>query len=937
MSKTLWLLSTGLVALATPAFSQDMPVSAAPADDAATAAPLAEDSSAAGDQGDIIVTATRRSQALSDVPLAVSAVTAETLQNSGATDIRQLNQLSPSLLVSSTSSEAGGGGARIRGIGTVGDNPGLESSVATFIDGVYRNRSGVGLTELGAVDRIEVLRGPQGTLFGRNASAGLIHVITARPKFEEEGTAEASYGNYDYVRGVLGLTGPITPTIAYRLDGVYAKRDGFLTDVISGRDLNDRDRYLVRGQLLFEPSDDLSVRIIGDYADRNEECCGGAFLPTRNVSRAPDGSLVFSPSSVAALERAMGAVINENTFDRETSITPGRSYRADVRDWGISGEINFSIGDAALTSITAYRDWEWVRGQDSDFNNLDILYRHDDGTADQRFKTFSQELRLQGEAFDGKLDWLVGGYYANEKLILNDNLAYGADFERYGNCMLFSALLPAAVQPTPTGNCVNSPVLSGTIAQLASIPPASRTPAQAQALAVLGALNANPARPGLGSLAAAVGQPAFSLNGVGLRDHYEQTSRNYAFFTHNVFEITDRLSVTLGGRYTNERKSLDAVLTDNNTLCRAVSASPLAALQTLPCVVPSVPGGRFTQDNAVKKEDEWTYTGVISYRPIDELLVYASYSKGYKAGGFNLDRNGLDRNGRVVYTDGSTLVNGTGAIGVGNARSPDLLQLTFAPEGVHATEIGAKYNGRGFDLNVSAFYQVFDNFQLNTFNGVNFVVENINGCSTDLGTAPTDADSTNGACTGKVKGGVVSKGVEIEAFVSLAPDVRVAQGFTYADTKYRRNLVGTDGRPLNAAFFQLPGGRVSNSAQYTVTGSASWTPELGNSGLRGLLYADYRYQSELNTGSDLDIEKGQQGVMVVNARVGVSGADGEWSLEFWGQNLFNVDYKQVAFDAPLQGNGTTNQTAALGTTSTQLFGAFLAEPRTYGVTVRTKF
>ena len=115
--------------------------------------------------------------------MAVSAVTADTLQNTGATDIRQLNQLSPSLLVSSTTSEAGAAVARIRGIGTVGDNPGLEGSVATYIDGVYRSRTGVALTELGPLDRIEVLRGPQGTLFGRNASAGVISVITAKPQF----------------------------------------------------------------------------------------------------------------------------------------------------------------------------------------------------------------------------------------------------------------------------------------------------------------------------------------------------------------------------------------------------------------------------------------------------------------------------------------------------------------------------------------------------------------------------------------------------------------------------------------------------------------------------------------------------------------------------------------------------------------------------------
>ncbi|ARS28039.1 TonB-dependent receptor [Sphingomonas sp. KC8] len=922
MKKALWLLSSGLIAFTPPALAQ-------------TAEEAAAERAATPDQGDIIVTATRRSQALSDVPLAVSAITADTLQNSGASDIRQLNQVSPSLLVSSTSSEAGAGVARIRGVGTVGDNAGLESSVAVFIDGVYRNRSGVGLTELGAIDRIEVLRGPQGTLFGRNASAGLIHVITAKPKFEHEGTAELSYGNYDYWRGVLGLTGPITETLAFRLDGVYTKRDGFLKDVVSGRDLNNRDRWLARGQLLYEPSDELSVRLIGDYSSRNEECCAGMYLPGRNVSRAPDGSLVFSPSSIAGLQRALGATINEDTYSRRTAITPGRSYRGDVKDWGLSGEINYDLGGAQITSITAYRDWKYKRGQDADFNNLDILVRDDDGSANQRFQTFTQELRLQGEAFDGKLDWLVGGYFANEKLTLNDNLSYGSDYQRYANCLLAANVGGSVGRPDLLSvagtNCFN-PAVGGALASNPAIPAANR-----QVIALLSGLAPGVPVGGYNAVAAALGMPGFTFNGVGIRDHYEQTSRNFAFFTHNVFNVTDKLSVTVGARYTNERKSLDASFADNNSLCRAISVSPLSALQQLACVNPSVPGGVFAQDDAKTKEDKFTYTGVLSYKPIDDLLIYASYSKGYKAGGFNLDRNGLNRNGRVLYTDGSTLINGTGAIGAGNAGAPNLLQLTFEPEGVHATEIGAKYNGRGFDLNVSAFYQVFDNFQLNTFNGVNFVVENINACGADLGGAPTDNDSTTGACTGKVKGGVVSKGVEVEAYMTLAPNVHVVQGFTYADTQYRKNLVGKGGRPLSAAFFQLPGSRVSNSALYTFTGSLAWTPDIGSSGLGALFYVDYRYQSGLNTGSDLDIEKRQQGVMVVNARVGLTGGEGRWGIEFWGQNIFNVNYKQVAFDTPLQGTGTTAQTAAFGVPSTQLFSTFVAEPRAYGVTVRTKF
>jgi iron complex outermembrane receptor protein len=234
-----------IMALAAPAWAQETPA----------AEPAEEQSDSGYDSNVIVVTAQGRAQVLADVPLAVSAISAETLQQSGATDIRALNQVAPSLLVSSTGSEANGS-ARIRGIGTVGDNPGLESSVAVFIDGVYRSRSGIGLNELGEIERIEVLRGPQGTLGGRNASAGLISITSKAPSPTFGAGAEITYGNYDHLRVSGYLNAPLGDTLAARVDGVYVKRDGFYQDVTNDRDINNRNRYFVRGQLMFDdPAD----------------------------------------------------------------------------------------------------------------------------------------------------------------------------------------------------------------------------------------------------------------------------------------------------------------------------------------------------------------------------------------------------------------------------------------------------------------------------------------------------------------------------------------------------------------------------------------------------------------------------------------------------------------------------------------------------------
>ncbi|EQB02009.1 hypothetical protein L485_09515 [Sphingobium baderi LL03] len=400
---SLWLSSAGVVALVAA-------IPLAQAQDETT-----PQAAAVEDSVNIIVTATRRASPLSDVPIAVSAISAQAMQNSGATDIRALNQLAPSMLISSTGSEANAS-ARIRGIGTVGDNPGLESSVAVFIDGVYRSRTGAGLTDLGEIERVEVLRGPQGTLFGRNASAGLINIISKAPEFTLGGKAEVTYGNYDYWRLAGRITGPVSDSIALALDGVWSKRDGFykLVDAAGDKvgDTNDRDRYFLRGQALIEPNDALSIRLIGDYTNRDESCCGAAYVETRErVPLVGGGYGTNDFNRIAAIMQGQGAVFHDDPYDRRLTINEDRNYVSKLKDWGVSGEINYDFGGAKLTSITAYRDYKSKDYGDYDYSGADLLYR-DPGTFRQ-FKTFTQELRLQGSAFGNALDWLVGGYYAH--------------------------------------------------------------------------------------------------------------------------------------------------------------------------------------------------------------------------------------------------------------------------------------------------------------------------------------------------------------------------------------------------------------------------------------------------------------------------------------------------------------------------------------------
>jgi outer membrane receptor protein involved in Fe transport len=926
ISKSVWMMSAGMFALAVPAHAQDNTTPTGQT----TPTEQAGEVNAEADVGptdEIIVTAQGRAQVLQDVPLAVSAVSAESLQNTGATDIRQLNQLAPSLLVSSTGTEANGS-ARIRGIGTVGDNPGLESSVAVFVDGVYRSRSGIGLNELGEIERIEVLRGPQGTLFGRNASAGLIHVISKKPNLNSfEGYGELTYGNYDFLRAAAGLTGPIGDTgLGFRLDGVYVQRDGFLRveNPQGGTEsrVNDRDRFFVRGQILFEPTDALEFRLIGDYTKRDESCCGAVFIETReSFDPTPTGGqdFAFAPSNrIVDILRSLGETFPSvnDPFSRVITVSPGRTFRNETEDYGVSGQVDWDFGAASLTSITAYRQYKSGGAADTDYGRVDISYRADDGNAFRRFKTFSQELRLQGTAFDDRFDWLVGAYYAKEDLHVADNLKFGTQYGAFAACRIVATINPlAALRNTANPGCLS---------------PTGR--------AALGA--------GFGALAPAVlgGIDRLStLNNLGdQRANYFQDSENYAFFTHNIFKVTDQLSLTLGARYTNEKKDFSANFNNNNTVCPAQQQAlgPLLVNPAVPASLRTLVGGIITltctgnsssQINSLdlssqRKEDEWTGTAVLSYKPDNDTLLYASYSKGYKAGGFNLDRSDL-----------------------GSALSPrsnaDAANLQFAAEKVDAYEIGAKISGpMGLTFNIVGFRQDFQDFQLNTFNGTVFIVQNINACSTDLNGADRDPSATTGRCDpDDVKPGVRSQGVEIEMTGSPAPHLRLTGGYTYADTKYRRNLIGSSaGEPLDPFLFNLPGQNLSNAPEHVLTGSLAYTPPLGGSGLSGLFYLDTRYTSDFNTGSDLFPEKEQNAFVLVNGRIGIRGPDQRWAVEVWGQNLFNQDYYQVAFNTPFQGANSRAQVAQFGTplgfgVGNQLFSAFLAEPRTYGITLRGRF
>ena len=404
--------------------------------------------------------------------------------------------------------------------------------------------------------------------------------------------------------------------------------------------------------------------------------------------------------------------------------------------------------------------------------------------------------------------------------------------------------------------------------------------------------------------------------------------------------VTDRLDLTLGLRYTNDKKDFSATFGNDNTGCTTVqglvgSFTGVAALAAVShgLIGLACQGNSTAELNGVsikdsRSEDEFTGTAILSYKATDDLLLYGSYARGYKAGGFNLDRSAL----KIPLLTFASQGGAQALVG----------RLQFDPELVNSYEIGAKYATGPFSLSLSAFRSDFSNFQLNTFNGTVFLVQTINGCDSLVGgsTADQDTSATTGSCAADdVTYGVRTQGFELEAQMNPARDFRVAAGLTYARTKYRADLVGNkSGAPLDPALRKLPGDNLSNAPELVATGSVTWTPELTPGGLTGLVYFDGRMTSDYNTGSDLFPQKEQDGYALFNARVGVRGPDEKWALEFWAQNVFNKQYAQVAFNSPFQA-GTTSAPFVdpQYPGGRQLFSQFLAEPRTYGITGRFSF
>ncbi|HEY8586163.1 MAG TPA: TonB-dependent receptor [Rhodanobacter sp.] len=815
-------------------------------DTAAPASSTQDDSSQVTTLSQITVRAQKRVELLQDVPITMATLPEQLLQDTGVHDIKDLQTLVPTLFVTSTTSETQTT-ARIRGVGTVGDNPGLESSVGVVIDGVPRARNGVAFGDLGELEQVEVLKGPQGTVFGKNTSAGLINVITKRPQFKEEGNLEFTVGNY----GAAGVAGSynnkLSDYAAFRVYAVNRKRDGF-NDVNTGvgpRTLttdSDQDYHSVRAQLLITPTNNVDINIIGDFTERNENCCVGVTIlrgPTAPIVNALSGGNGVIP--VVDLSRRL-AYSNRDTTQK-------------ITDKGLSTELNWNnswFGGATLTSITALRKWDAIGGADLDFSGADIWYRP--YGADQnsvRFKTFSQELRLAGNT--DRVDWMAGLYYDNEKLQRRDAVTLGAAYEPY----VATALLNDIASRFPAG-LVNTAGAATFLSEATGMPYGT------------------------------------SFVGAASRDRWNQDAKSTAVFSNVTFHATDKLALTMGVRYTHENKSVDSYYTNPNggLGCAAGLGNPARvggalAARGVPApfvaaVVPTVVGfmclpwanplfnGRTTSQDFTA--NEWSGTLKAAYRWNDGVMTYASAARGYKAGGFNLDR----------VQSGNGFSDGPQGI-------VPVTDTSFPGEFVNSYELGAKTSWRDGNLllNTALFHSKYTDFQLNSFLGTSFVVRSV----PELITKGLDADVL---------------------WQTQVPGLSLQAGATYTDAKYGNDLLPDPELSL------VPGNTAGFAPKWALTGGVTYQWNF-NDYLMGRFNVGAKHMTEYNTGSDLDLAKLQPAYTLLNARLVIGAISKRWQVELWGNNLTDRTYKQVGFDAPIQPGS---------------YNAFLGAPRTFGLTVR---
>lgn len=855
---------------------------------------------AAAQIDEIVVTATKREQTLQEVPIAVSVVQEETVRDAQIVDALDLQSLVPALRVSQLE-RSSNTTFIIRGQGNGANNPGIEPSVAVYIDGVFRSRAGSALSDLISLERVEVLRGPQSTLFGKNATSGVVSVVTKKPEYEWSGVGEFTYGNYNSTIAKGYVTGPLNDVFAFSLAGSINQRDGYFENNGPANDLNERDRWAIRGQLLAQPTDNLEFRLIADYDKIDENCCGTQLALDEGYDQGLSTSNVIE---------AFGDTVGDLGFTYETA-TDFNSQN-EIDNSGVSFHADWDITpNMTLSSITSYREYEDVINYEGDFTTAELLGAN---IRDLDSETFTQELRLVGNWQD-RVNYLFGAFYYNEELENTDARLYGEDARAYVD------------------------ILAGGPDTLAGLE---------------GALFG----------AAAVGN-TFYQDGGGTSFVNTQDDTQFQLFTQMDINLTDRLVFTGGVAYFQADKEIDfrnvtrtnpfsdidlvavggglitqgivdatleadpSIATDPaalNALIASASAQG-AALATDPTqnallglyfgglqpLGPLTPFPNSVEDGK-STDTDWPYTLRLAFDATDRTNVYASYARGFKASSWNLTPDTRptgslsDPNSDVARLAASgELATDTAITGTTQALNTAVALDQYGgtrradPEITKTFEIGLKTQFSWGQLNLALFDQTVEGFQSSTFQGTGFVLANAGEQS--------------------------AQGVEFDTIIAppMIPGLTLNISGLWIDAEYEEfagaPVVSGSERDLEDGVqdgvADLSGEEVAGISPFSASFGFDYRRNFAMG--EAFLRMDYQYEEEVrlldNVSEDITREVG-----TLNASIGANFDNGV-ELLLWGRNLNEDEYYTSGFPTTLQST----------------ISAYPNQPRTYGVTVRKRF
>ncbi|MBL4910570.1 MAG: TonB-dependent receptor [Alteromonadaceae bacterium] len=634
------------------------------------------------DKGDlevIMVTASKRLTGLQETPIAVTVISSQAIEQTESLDLQDLQTLVPTLRVTPLQRSANTGFA-IRGFGNGTNNTGIEPSVGIFIDGVYRSRAASQIGDLPRLQQIEVLSGPQSTLFGKNASAGVISIRTQEPSYDFEGKVEAGIGNYNQ-RLLKGyITSGITDDLAISLSGGVNTRDGYTDSVVGLGDLSNRDRWNIRGQALYEPNENTKIRLIADYSKIDENCC--------TVANAINGP------AAGAIAFLGGTVLDDAdpfAYKSALNIDP----KSKVKDGGISLQADIDFDNFYFTSISAYRTNESDFLIDADFTSVDIL----NNSGNTKIDTFTQEFRLTSTGTK-KLDWMLGGFYFNEKVKTGEKLFYGPSTRPY-----FDTLLAAG-----------------------------------GAAGLLGGVE------GVYGLAPGT----FFSSNTQANDDFTQDNEAYSFFVNFDYHLNDKLTATFGANYTKDKKIVTGQQTTNEALsaidfdtATTLFGVPLSFIPQLAPAIPTLKGLQFlpqqlefpnSVESGKRADDKITWTTRLAYKFNQNVNFFATAATGFKASSWNLSRDS-----RPFPTDLGALTS------AGLLQPNQAIGTRFAkPENSTVYELGMKTSFQKGFFNITLFDQTIDGFQSSIFNGTGFVLANAGTQSTqgiEFGSSYTPIES----------------------------------------------------------------------------------------------------------------------------------------------------------------------------------------------------